>query len=80
MTISESKLDAHKEDHRKGLIVNNEDSMNASKPNNKNEISTDCFMPLESIDSLPHEPAVDTGGVTIPAPSEDSQFPTYLNN
>ncbi|KAI9588599.1 zinc finger protein 567 [Glossina fuscipes] len=80
ITINESKLDAHKEDHRKGLIINNEDSMNASKPNNKNEISTDCFMPLESIDSLPHEPAVDTGGVTIPAPSEDSQFPTYLNN
>uniref|UniRef100_A0A1A9X521 C2H2-type domain-containing protein n=1 Tax=Glossina brevipalpis TaxID=37001 RepID=A0A1A9X521_9MUSC len=80
-TINESKLEAHKEDHRKGLIVNNEDSMNAPpKPINKNDISTDCFMPLESIDSLPHEPAVDTGGVTIPAPSEDSQFPTYLNN
>lgn len=43
-------------------------------------MSADCFLPIESIDSLPHEPAVDTGGVTIPAPSEDTQFPTYLNN
>jgi len=45
------------------------------------QISADCFMPLESVDSLPHEPALDTGGVTIPAPpSEDTQFPTYLKD
>ncbi|XP_037820855.1 PR domain zinc finger protein 5 [Lucilia sericata] len=80
VTINVNKLKAHKEDHRKGLIVNNEDSMPARKLVKNNEVSTDCFLPLESIDSLPHEPAVDTGGVTIPAPSEDSQFPTYLNN
>ncbi|XP_065360800.1 PR domain zinc finger protein 5 [Calliphora vicina] len=81
VTITVNKLKAHKEDHRKGLInANSEDSMPARKMVKNNEVSTDCFLPLESIDSLPHEPAVDTGGVTIPAPSEDSQFPTYLNN
>ncbi|XP_073842403.1 zinc finger protein 711 [Musca autumnalis] len=79
VTVNEAKLKAHKEDHRKGLIRINEDSQSGSKPKKSNEASTDCFLPLESIDSMPHEPAVDTGGVTIPAPSEDSQFPTYLN-
>ncbi|XP_018783875.1 PREDICTED: zinc finger protein 64 homolog, isoforms 1 and 2 isoform X3 [Bactrocera latifrons] len=89
VTISSERLQAHKNDHLKGLIVNHEDSMDATrsgtsknlhKLRNKNEMSADCFLPIESIDSLPHEPAVDTGGVTIPAPSEDTQFPTYLNN
>ncbi|XP_011181360.1 zinc finger protein 91 isoform X1 [Zeugodacus cucurbitae] len=89
VTISCERLQAHKSDHKKGLIVNHEDSMDATrtgssknlhKLRNKNEMSADCFLPIESIDSLPHEPAVDTGGVTIPAPSEDTQFPTYLNN
>ncbi|XP_017479280.1 PREDICTED: zinc finger protein 879 [Rhagoletis zephyria] len=89
VTISAERLEAHKRDHRKGLIVNHEDSMDATrsggsknphKLRDKNEMSADCFLPIESIDSLPHEPAVDTGGVTIPAPSEDTQFPTYLNN
>lgn len=89
VTISSERLQAHKSDHLKGLIVNHEDSMDATrsgtsknlhKLRNKNEMSADCFLPIESIDSLPHEPAVDTGGVTIPAPSEDTQFPTYLNN
>ncbi|XP_053955533.1 transcriptional repressor CTCF [Anastrepha ludens] len=89
VTISAERLQVHKSDHRKGLIVNHEDSMDATcagasknplKLRDKNEMSADCFLPIESIDSLPHEPAVDTGGVTIPAPSEDTQFPTYLNN
>ncbi|XP_030385705.1 zinc finger protein 559 [Scaptodrosophila lebanonensis] len=89
-SINTATLLAHKEDHRKGLITNCEDSMDATRATNfkyprklndkGNEMSVDCFMPLESIDSLPHEPAVDTGGVTIPAPSEDTQFPTYLSN
>ncbi|XP_075160933.1 uncharacterized protein LOC142233788 [Haematobia irritans] len=79
VTVNEEKLKAHKEDHRKGLIRNNEDSSNTRKMHKRNEMSTDCFLPLESIDSLPHEPAVDTGGVTIPAPTEDSQFPSYFN-
>ncbi|XP_037932459.1 uncharacterized protein LOC119667241 [Teleopsis dalmanni] len=90
VTITEQKLLAHKEDHKKGLIVNYEDSMDATRNNcfknpgklhdKTNEISVDCFLPLESVDSLPHEPPLDTGGVTIPAPTEDTQFPTYLNN
>ncbi|XP_017122027.1 zinc finger protein 583 isoform X1 [Drosophila elegans] len=90
-SINAERLQAHKQDHRKGLITNCEDSMDATraagfkyprKLGDKNgEISADCFMPLESVDSLPHEPAVDTGGVTIPAPpSEDTQFPTYLKD
>ncbi|XP_011291023.2 oocyte zinc finger protein XlCOF28 [Musca domestica] len=80
VTVNEEKLKIHKEDHRKGLIRMNEDSQGARKPHKNNEASADCFLPLESIDSLPHEPAVDTGGVTIPAPSEDSQFPTYFHS
>ncbi|XP_055912041.1 zinc finger protein 99 [Eupeodes corollae] len=99
VTISAEKLEVHMGDHRKGLIVNNEDSLDASRgesfknPGKFNvhhggkhignaEISSDCFLPLESVDSMPHVPAVDTGGVTIPAPShsEDTQFPTFLNN
>ncbi|KAH8295666.1 hypothetical protein KR018_002569 [Drosophila ironensis] len=90
-SINAERLQAHKLDHRQGLITNCEDSMDATratgfkypqKPGDKNgEISADCFMPLESVDSLPHEPALDTGGVTIPAPpSEDTQFPTYLKD
>ncbi|KAH8327635.1 hypothetical protein KR074_005814 [Drosophila pseudoananassae] len=90
-SINAERLLAHKQDHRQGLIVNCDDSMDATgssgfkypqKPGDKNgEISADCFMPLESVDSLPHEPALDTGGVTIPAPpSEDTQFPTYLKD
>ncbi|EDW79318.1 uncharacterized protein Dwil_GK25365 [Drosophila willistoni] len=92
-SINAERLLAHKQDHRKGLITNCEDSMDATRStgfkypaklsDKNNEVSADCFMPLESIDSLslPHEPAVDTGGVTIPAPpSEDTQFPTYLKD
>lgn len=95
VTISAERLAVHLGDHRKGLIVNNEDSLDAShsfkdpakfnvtgKLMGNAEISSDCFLPLESVDSLPHVPAVDTGGVTIPAPShsEDTQFATFLNN
>ncbi|XP_055843447.1 zinc finger protein 91 [Episyrphus balteatus] len=97
VTISAEKLAVHMGDHSKGLIVNNEDSLDASRQDSfKNpgkfnvhgkhignaEISSDCFLPLDSVDSMPHVPAVDTGGVTIPAPShsEDTQFPTFLNS
>ncbi|XP_022222285.2 zinc finger protein 337 [Drosophila obscura] len=90
-SINAERLQAHKQDHRQGLITNCEDSMDAARAvgfkyprklsDKNNEISADCFMPLESVDSLPHEPAVDTGGVTIPAPtSDDTQFPTYLKD
>uniref|UniRef100_A0A182NJ46 C2H2-type domain-containing protein n=1 Tax=Anopheles dirus TaxID=7168 RepID=A0A182NJ46_9DIPT len=48
-------------------------------PDNVPEISSDCFLPLESVDSMVH----DTGGITIPAAvvtlpaalSEETQFP-----
>ncbi|KAH8379277.1 hypothetical protein KR009_003967 [Drosophila setifemur] len=90
-SINAERLQAHKQDHRQGLITNCEDSMDATRASSFkypqklgdkiSEISADCFMPLESVDSLPHEPALDTGGVTIPAPpSEDTQFPTYLKD
>ncbi|XP_055373510.1 zinc finger protein 708 [Condylostylus longicornis] len=86
VTITEEKLEAHKKDHKKGLVVN-EDSAdvtgifknpqkfyNQEKSINNIELSSDCFLPLESIDSIQHD---DTGGVTIPALSEDTQFPNF---
>lgn len=39
VTINEAKLKVHKEDHRKGLIVNNEDSMAGRKMIKNNEVS-----------------------------------------
>uniref|UniRef100_A0A182SBG3 C2H2-type domain-containing protein n=1 Tax=Anopheles maculatus TaxID=74869 RepID=A0A182SBG3_9DIPT len=52
---------------------------NERQPVNAPEISFDCFLPLESVDSVVH----DTGGITIPAAlislpaalSEETQFP-----
>lgn len=38
VTINEMKLKAHKEDHRKGLIINNEDSMAGRKMIKNNEV------------------------------------------
>lgn len=39
VTIKEDRLKAHKEDHRKGLINNNEDSMGHRKIMKNNEVS-----------------------------------------
>uniref|UniRef100_A0A182RMN6 C2H2-type domain-containing protein n=1 Tax=Anopheles funestus TaxID=62324 RepID=A0A182RMN6_ANOFN len=52
---------------------------NGRQPQHVPEISFDCFLPLESVDSMVH----DTGGITIPAAvvtlpaalSEETQFP-----
>lgn len=39
------------------------------------QISSDCFLTIESADSINHDlPVFDAGGVTIPAHSEDTQF------
>uniref|UniRef100_A0A182MFG6 C2H2-type domain-containing protein n=1 Tax=Anopheles culicifacies TaxID=139723 RepID=A0A182MFG6_9DIPT len=54
-------------------------TVNGSQPQHAPEISFDCFLPLESVDSVVH----DTGGITIPAAvislpaalSEETQFP-----
>uniref|UniRef100_A0A336K7T8 CSON002996 protein n=1 Tax=Culicoides sonorensis TaxID=179676 RepID=A0A336K7T8_CULSO len=85
-SINEKTLNLHKLDHKSGLIEDSNQSeassidhkMNRDKHNISNEISSDCFLPLESTDSICH----DTGGVTIPhhtsttaAHSEDTQFP-----
>lgn len=51
-----------------------------SQPIRNNELSTDCFLPVESTDSFPHDLALDTGGVTIPAHhSDEAQFPMFEN-
>lgn len=85
-SINEKTLNLHKLDHKSGLIEDSNHSEASSidnkmhrdnKHNISNEISSDCFLPLESTDSITH----DTGGVTIPhtssapAHSEDTQFP-----
>ncbi|KAL5290715.1 hypothetical protein ACFFRR_010215 [Megaselia abdita] len=81
VTVNSETLAAHKNDHKKGLILtsNEEDKKITSNSLREkalvaNEISSDCFLPMESTDSINHEPALDTGGVTIPAHSEDAQF------
>lgn len=81
VTVNSKTLEAHKSDHSKGLVLkSNEDDkkINTNSHREKtlvtNEISSDCFLPMESTDSINHEPALDTGGVTIPAHSEDAQF------
>lgn len=44
------------------------------------QISADSFLPIESTDSLAHDAALDTGGVTIPAQhSDEAQFPHFEN-
>lgn len=44
------------------------------------QISSDSFLPIESTDSLAHDAALDTGGVTIPAQhSDEAQFPHFEN-
>uniref|UniRef100_A0A182K7X8 C2H2-type domain-containing protein n=1 Tax=Anopheles christyi TaxID=43041 RepID=A0A182K7X8_9DIPT len=65
----------HRTQHGMGLGP----SGNGRHPENAPEISSDCFLPLESVDSMVH----DTGGITIPAAvislpaalSEETQFP-----
>lgn len=57
----------------------NDTGLNAfSRPIRSNELSTDCFLPVESTDSFPHDFPLDTGGVTIPAHhSDEAQFPMF---
>lgn len=38
VTVNEEKLKAHKDDHRKGLIRNNDDSQSARKTQKRNEV------------------------------------------
>lgn len=84
-SVNEKMLALHKLDHKSGLIKC-EDSSEASmdkeikargtdKMNSIADVSSDCFLPLESTDSITHDPSVYTGGVTIPAHPEDAQFP-----
>lgn len=82
-SINEKILNLHKLDHKSGLIKcedSNDTSLDKDmtkrrneKDNTANEISSDCFLPLESTDSITHDPT-DCGGVTV-AHSEDTQFP-----
>lgn len=80
VTVNNKSLEAHKSDHSKGLVKSSDEDKKLSTNSIRektlltNEISSDCFLPMESTDSINHEPALDTGGVTIPAHSEDAQF------
>ncbi|GAB0095569.1 zinc finger protein 337 [Sergentomyia squamirostris] len=80
ISINNELLQRHIKDHKAGLVKNEEhrdiDMMTKSKIHKSiPETSSDCFLPLESTDSM--HSSLDTGGVTIPAHSEDTQFPLF---
>lgn len=92
-SINAETLKKHKKDHETGLIKDENSSDVSSpiknsilmkrprnipdKPVNNVEISSDCFLHLET--TTDSEPAVDTGGVTITeSHSEDTQFPSFM--
>lgn len=86
VSVNLDALRKHLQDHKLGLI-RDEDSNDGpqattSKQQNDRktvEISSDCFLPVESTDSLAHE-ALASGGVTIPAQhSDEAQFPHFEN-
>jgi len=53
----------------------------ADKPKRTIEVSSDCFLPLESTDSISHDHLLDTGGVTIPENhTDETQFPTFSSD
>ncbi|XP_053674729.1 zinc finger protein 765 [Anopheles nili] len=94
-SVNPQNLERHQANHQAGLIkITDEDSrpdgVNESRDSQRihpcvstigrhPETSSDCFLPLESVDSVVH----DTGGITIPAAvvtvpaalSEETQFP-----
>ncbi|XP_065086515.1 zinc finger and SCAN domain-containing protein 2 [Ochlerotatus camptorhynchus] len=80
-SINPELLVRHKSDHKAGLIKSEDshDSVSSKRSKNAPESSSDCFLPIESTDSVVH----DAGGFTIPAVinapvahSEETQFPT----
>ncbi|XP_055687412.1 zinc finger protein Xfin [Lutzomyia longipalpis] len=79
ISINNELLQRHMKDHKAGLVKNEEHKdvdMTKSKIHKSiPETSSDCFLPLESTDSM--QSSLDTGGVTIPAHSEDTQFPLF---
>lgn len=89
ISVSQELLERHYNDHKAGLVKSDEEAKESEngaaaklqqsrqrdhriKPS---EVSSDCFLPLESTD--PHDPVLDIGGVTIPAHSEDTQFTMF---
>ncbi|XP_055536286.1 zinc finger protein 155 [Wyeomyia smithii] len=80
-SVNAELLARHKSDHKAGLIRSEDshDSVSSKRSKNAPESSSDCFLPIESTDSVVH----DAGGFTIPAVinapvahSEETQFPT----
>ncbi|XP_058833066.1 zinc finger protein 569 [Topomyia yanbarensis] len=80
-SVNAELLTRHKSDHKAGLIKSEDshDSVSSKRSKNAPESSSDCFLPIESTDSVVH----DAGGFTIPAVinapvahSEETQFPT----
>lgn len=80
-SVNPEMLARHKSDHKAGLIKSEDsrDSVSSKRSKNAPESSSDCFLPIESTDSVVH----DAGGFTIPAVinapvahSEETQFPT----
>lgn len=91
VSVNLDALHKHLRDHQLGLI-RNEDSNDGrpagsskmsdaqQNPHKAVDISSDSFLPAESTDSLAHEVALDSGGVTIPAQhSDEAQFPHFEN-
>ncbi|XP_031634482.1 zinc finger protein 91 isoform X3 [Contarinia nasturtii] len=86
VSVNLDALRKHLQDHKLGLIRNEDsnDDLHATTSKLSNlqqndrktvEISSDCFLPVESTDSLAQE-ALTSGGVTIPAQhSDEAQFP-----
>lgn len=90
ISVSQQLLDRHYKDHRAGLVKTSDEEVKESEVGaaaklqqsrqrdhriKPSEVSSDCFLPLESTD--PHDPPLDIGGVTIPAHSEDTQFTMF---
>jgi hypothetical protein len=89
VSINPLRLLNHKNNHKNGLIKNDAEEADekAANLNATVEHSMDCFLPIESTDSIPHNPDIggDIGGVTIihssntnnptiPSHSEEAQF------
>lgn len=85
-SVNEKLLERHKLDHKLGLIDGvaepDRSIIHNKASNSQQETSSDCFLPLESTDSLINDSAVYSGGFTIPATEcsfeilpEDAQFP-----
>ncbi|KAJ6634670.1 Myoneurin [Pseudolycoriella hygida] len=95
VSLNVNVLNRHKQSHKSlttaDAIINNsghrsDDHLKrekelSDKPKRIVDVSSDCFLPLESTDSICHDQLVDTGGVTIPeGHTEETQFPSFSSD